>query len=291
MRAKGMINTFAIDFARRQLATAGANLVAGMSPFLPALWPPHRYDSVVSPNGAFIESTVDRSAPNHPPCEVRVPEWTPNGAPYDFAEAEGVKLTDLRAYLFTRRDPAWLANYFAFEPDENVFVPFGRRGDRAFESGKFPRDIWKAGSFDVDAWRAGRNAIGSAASYIMYEIDRVNDENHVLMPRNWIITKFVQGPLVAPCDGQDVTFANMPEILEDVAGGWEQHAAYVRVGSLVSESDATWTAAGLSLAAASQIYDLLFLRLSGAGFSQDFFDSCFTLWRTGSQTRRRDSYE
>jgi hypothetical protein len=287
MRAKGMINVELIEEARRGLASAGADLVSGMLEFLPAAWPPHRYDALLAPDGAWNESTIDRSAPHYPGQDVRVPEWTENGASYDFGEAEGDKVTLFNNWLFTRKGVDYLADWFGFDPGL-VFVPFGAKADRSFEGGKFPRDQWKAGSFDVELWQTGRFAIARAASAIMYQIDALNAENVVLSPRDWIITKFVEGPVVGGTGQTDTTFANMPELLEDVVPSADDFPAYTRVSDVVDPTDPTWTAAGASFARAKIRFELLMGLLSGGGFAQDYFDQCFTVWRTGSQTHRRD---
>lgn len=290
MRAKGMINVQAIDVARRQLAVAGANLVAEMSQFMPAQWPTHRF-SEETPDGVFEESTILRSAPHFPGKEVRVPDWQDLGTAYDFDEAESVKVADFSSWLFSRKSPEWCADYFGFDPRlVDVFEPFERRADRRFEGGKFPRDQWKAGSFDADAWNAARQAIGASAAIILQDLDSWNSDNVVLVTRDWLVTKFVQGELVPP-PGVDTTFALIPEVLADVEPDWHDYPAYLRVGLFVADTDPTWTAAGLSFAATVGKYDLLFSRLTSGAFAKDYFDQCVTVWRNGSQTLRRDQYE
>lgn len=288
MRAKGMIDVHAVDLARKQLANAGAALVSEMAAFMPAIWPTHRY-SEVTPDGVFEEDTDTVSAPNHPGETMVVPAWHDRGTGYDFGQAEADKLTLFNLWLFSRANVDFCTEYFGFTP-LNVFRPFGSRADRSFEGGKFPRDQWKAGSFDVEAWNAGRRGIGSGVAEILIRLGQWNDENVVLTQRDWIITKQFNG-LTVESQSPDTTFGNSPELLEDVDPAWDDFPAYIRVSDIVSPSDPTWMAAQFSFAKTRAFYDAMFQRLSSAAFAQDFFDSCFTLWRTGSQTRRRDSYE
>lgn len=278
-----MIHTAAVEVLRANFATAANLLILEMEDFMPGVWPPHRYDAIIQPDGAFVESTVDRSAPNFPGRDVRVPEWQDGGAAYTFATAESDKVGLFKDWLFTRRDRDWLDDYFATAAS-NFFREFGTRSDREFEGEKFPRDEWKAGSFDSERWDARRQAIGNAASVVMMEFDRVNTENVALAPRSWIVTKFVEGPLVGG-GGSDITFANVPEILADVSGGWVNQPAFARVSAVVGDNDPTWTAAGASFAAAANYYGVLFSRLRAV--ADDFIGECITLWRTGSQTARR----
>jgi hypothetical protein len=281
-----MINVAVLEAVRSIMATDGAALVAEMSVFLPAVWPSHRY-SEETPDGAFIEGEAIEPAPHHPDHDMRVPDWTYAAGSEDFAITEGEKLDNFRAFIFTSRNLFWVTSQAVGIGD--VFQPFGRRADRTFESGKFPRDQWKAGSFDVDLWARLKDGIARSALNLLDQIDELNDENFALTPHEWLVSKLVEGPLVDDPGTMDSTFADVPLLLEDIED-WEDEEAYRRVGEFVSSGDPAWTAAQISFAFANSLYGFYFSQLSSGRWADDFFDSCITLWRTGSQTRQRDSY-
>lgn len=287
MRAKGMIRLEAIESSRLQNAAAGAILAAEISAFLPAEWPNHRY-SEETPDGVFEESTKEVDAPGHPGDTMIVPDWRPIGDPIGFDEAEGTKVGLFQAWLFSRRSLEFCLAHTSV-PSGEVFVPFGARFDNNFEGGKFPRDQWKAGSFDVDLWNAARIAVANNLLQIILEFDRINGENIILTTRDWIIEKIVEGVTVGSME-PDATYAAVPELMEDI-DGYEDEPAYQRIGQLIGPSDPSWTASKFSFAVASGYYVGLLNAMSKGGHASDYFDTCFTLWRTGSQTNRRDQYE
>lgn len=287
-RRRGMINVAAVEASRNALATAGAAVANGIASFLPGIWPNHQYTDS-TPDGVFLETQVEVDAPHHPGDTMNLPYWEVNGDPYGFADTEAAKVDGLAAYLFDKKSLEWWADHLAFTAGQ-IFREFGTRADREFEGGKFPRDQWKAGSYDPEQWELGRFITASKALALIEKLDEINNEN-VILPsgHNWLIAKNVQGVTLLSME-TDSAITTMPQLLSDMISDWQDFPAYAR---LVGISDETprWTAAKLGFASALARMQAIMIELATGDFASEFFDECVTVWRTGSQTVRRDQYE